>query len=258
MSETRYSARFRFGPTLIEQNAGQTVSVVIDRNGQAPTMTTPLFTLYEPGGAVLVDGSAGAVSGGTITSPTITAGSTASKTLGKNWLVKFTATIDGEARDFYNEAALVLARLYCPVAQGDLVDTHSDLIALMPSNLTSYQSYIDAAWGKVLRKLYRDSIPFWRLRSPSAMFEPVHDWALHLIFKDFKTLLDPADVYDELAAGYKDDFGLAYEGAKSKIDNGEDNTLSEEANPVSSVILLQATSRTGRVSRARSRARRRR
>ena len=49
MTATLYSARFN-GPTLIERDKAQTITVAIERDGSDPTISSATVTLYDPGG----------------------------------------------------------------------------------------------------------------------------------------------------------------------------------------------------------------
>lgn len=251
MPETVYAARFS-GPSLIERNKAQTVSVDLERDGAAPSITSATFTLYKPSGAALsssYDGATATVSGGRITSPSIAAADTVNEALTKDWLVRFDATISSKVYTFYNDAALVRARLYPPIGQTDLVARHRDIAALRPTTLPSLQDYIDQAWADLLTKAYMDGVPFWRWRTPSALRLPLLYRALGVIFRDYATLLDPGDRYTALADSYvgtdhtSGAAEKAYAAMRQKVDGDEDNTVSEDHRSGSPVILLQTTRR---------------
>ena len=243
MSQTVYSARFA-GPSLIEQGKDSTVSVAIERDGAAATITAVSFSLYEPGGNALVDGSVGSVSGGTLTSPTISASATSAKGLDRNWLVRFDATIGGVVEAFYNDAALVKAPLYPPIGQTDLIARHHDIAKLRPTDAASLQPQIDQAWADLISRLYQDGIPFWRLRTPSSLRLPLMWHALEIIFRDYGTLLDAENKYDALADKYEGMYELARGRIQSTIDSGEENILERDLKGSVSVIQLSGLART--------------
>ena len=88
MSDTLYSARFS-GPTLIERNKAQTVSVTVARDGSAPTISSATFTLYDSGGTKVIDATAATIAAGVVTMPvTSPLAPAASDTVG------FSVTID--------------------------------------------------------------------------------------------------------------------------------------------------------------------
>jgi hypothetical protein len=243
MTATLYSARFS-GPTLIERDKAQTVSVNIERSGSAPTITAATFTLYDPGGNAVIDGAAAAISGGEI-SGSIGAADLDGKSYGLGWLVQFDATIGGKVYRFLNDAAVCLARLYPPIAHTDLVNRHSDVANLLATGVTSLQTYIDDAWSDLTNRLYSDSVPFWRLRTPSAFRAAMFSRSFALVFRDYSTLLDPGDRYAALADRYEAQYEEDVEKIRSKMDNGEDNTLSASNLSTASVIQLTTSRRNG-------------
>lgn len=249
MSETIYSARW-FGPTLIERGKDQTISVSIEREGSAPTISSGTLTLYRPGGSVLVDAVAGTVSpAGTFNSATIAAATTASEALAARWLVQVDLVIGGKTYTFYNDACLAKARLYPPIGQTDLTDRHTDAAALLGTGVTSLQKYISAAFRSILVSLYSDSVPFWKWRTPSALREVLVAKSFELLFFDYSTLMAGNDRYAAFAQHYADQFEIEYLKLKSMIDTEESNILDEEVAAAAPVIQLSAGARRYRRGR---------
>ena len=243
MSATLYSARFN-GPTLIERDKAQTVSVTIERSGAAPTISSATFTLYDPGGNTVIDGTVASISGGEI-SGSVGAADLDGKSYGLGWLVQVDAAIGGKVYRFLNDSAVCLARLYPPIAHTDLVNRHSDVANLLATGVTSLQQYIDDAFSDLTNRLYSDSVPFWRLRTPSAFRAAMFSRSFALIFRDYSTLLDPGDRYAALADRYGIQYEEDVEKIRSKMDTGEDNTLTSNNLSTSSVIQLTTSRRNG-------------
>jgi len=243
MTATLYSARFS-GPTLIERDKAQTITVDIERSGSDPTISSATFTLYDPGGTKVIDGTAASISGGEI-SGTVGASDLDGKSYGLGWLVQFDATIGGKVYRFLNDAAVCLARLYPPIGHTDLVNRHSDVANLLATGVTSLQQYIDDAWADITNRLYSDSVPFFRLRTPSAFRAAMFSRSFTLIFRDYSTLLDPGDRYAELADRYDAQFEEDIGKIRSKMDTGEDNTLTANNLSTASVIQLTTSRRSG-------------
>lgn len=243
MTATLYSARFN-GPTLIERDKAQTITVDLERGGSDPTITSATFTLYDSGGSKVIDGTVATISGGEI-SGSIGETDLDGKSYGLGWLVQFDATIGGKVYRFLNDAALCLARLYPPVGHTDLVNRHSDVANLLATGVTSLQQYIDDAWADITNRLYSDSIPFFRLRTPSAFRAAMFSRSFTLIFRDYSTLLDPGDRYAELADRYDAQFEEDIGKIRSKMDTGEDNTLTASNLSTATVIQLTSSRRTG-------------
>ena len=242
--ETRYSARWD-GPTIIERDAAQTVAVDLERGGSDASIASATFSLYDPSGSVKVDAQTATISGGEVS---YAIGSTVlqSEAYGSGWLVKFDVVISSQTHSFYNDAALCLARVYPPIGHTDLVARHHDIANLLPSGVTSTQGYIDGAWATLTGRMYSEGVPFWRLRTMSALRDPLILLSLSYAFRDFSTLLDPADRYDELSTRYADQFERAFMQIRSRIDNSEDNAVTGTSNPTSAVIMLSSGRRSGR------------
>ena len=247
MSDTLYSARFS-GPTLIERNKAQTVSVTIARDGGNPTISSATFTLYDSAGNKVIDATTATIASGTV-SGSVASGDLSDYDFGQGWLVQFDCTIGGAVFRFYNDAALALARLYPPIAHADLVRRHSDVANLLASGVTSLQQYIDDAFADICSELYSASVPYWRMRTPSALRAAMFSRCFELIFRDYSTLLDPGDRYAELADRYAEQYQIDIEQIRSKMDNAEDGNLTENNLSTASVIQL-STGRRSSVYRA--------
>lgn len=239
MSDTIYQARIK-GPFLLEQNKDNILTLAIEKDGAAVTLTSGTLTVYRPSGEALVDAVAGSVGGGTFTSATIAAATTASESLGDRWLVRFDIVISGSTETFYTDAALVVARLRPPIGQTDLVARHSEVANLLKTGITSLQGMIEQAWYDVLNRMYSDGVAFWRWRTASALRGVLFARCFELIFRDYSTLLDPDDRYSELADYYAGQYEHEYEGMRSRIDVSEDNTISADSKPASAVIMLSS------------------
>ena len=141
---TPYSARWT-GPTLITKSHDTTVTVDLEHGGSAPTVSAVTFSLYSPSGEAIVDGAAASESGGTL-SYTVTAASMSSQAYAQGWALKFSATIGGDVHDFYNDGALCLARLYCPIGTTDLTTRSSPLAPLPPTGPRDLPTFLPDPW----------------------------------------------------------------------------------------------------------------
>jgi len=241
--ETLYSARWS-GPTLIEQGETQDVSLAIERSGSATSLTSGTFTLYSPAGEALISAQTATISGGTV-SYEIGATDLDDEALGPRWLVKFAVVISGDTHTFYNDAVLCLSRIYPPVGHTDIVGRHGDIANLLPSGTTSTQAYLDEAWSMLTNRMYSESVPFWKLRTPSALRSALLYGALAIIFRDFSTLLDPGDRYDALADRYDADYEREFKALRARFDSSEDNVLTGSQTPTAPVLMLSSGPRRG-------------
>lgn len=239
--EVLYSANWS-GPTLIERDSVQTVSTSIERDATAPTITSATFTLITPDGTSVIDGQTATVAAGVV-SYDIPADTLTTKAYGQRWLVRFDVTIASLVYSFYNDAALCKVRIFPPISHSDLQARHGDITSLLPSGVTSTQSYIDSAWIEITNRMYADAIPFWTIRTMSALRSPLLYRALALVFRDFSTLIDESDKYSELADRYDKSFEMDYMKLRGFFDRGEENIVDDVKSPISSVIVLSSRRR---------------
>ncbi len=239
MSATVYQARIS-GPLLIERNKPNQPTIAIEKDGAVATLASGTLTLYRPDGTALVDAVAGTVATGTFTAASILAATTADESLGDRWLAQFDIVIGGITETFYQDAALVVGRLYPPIGQTDLVARHSEVANLLKTGISSLQGMIEQAWSDVLNRMYSDGVAFWRWRTSSALRGVMFARCFELIFRDYSTLLDPDDRYSELAEYYAGQYDHEYDSMRSRIDIQEDNTISADSKPASAVIMLSS------------------
>ena len=236
--ETNYSAVFS-GPTLIERDTAQTVGVTVTRSGTDATITSATVTLYKPNGDAVIDAQTATVAGGLVTYD-IGSAVLSSEAYGQAWLLRFDVVISSLSYSFYNDAVLCLSRIFPPIGTSALTDRHGDITNLLPTGTTSPQSYIDSAWVELLGRLYSDAIPFWTLRTVSALRPPLLYAALHLVFRDFATMIDPGDRYAELADHYEIKARKEYAKMRGFFDNSQDNQASTERKPGSPLLRLSS------------------
>mgnify|MGYP003629759463 CR=1 FL=1 len=238
---TRYSARFE-GVTLIERDAANVISVSIERANAAPTIASATFSLIDPNGIAVIDAQVATIAAGVVS---YTIGSTvlAAEEYGQRWLVKFAVTIGSAVYTYYNDAAVCLARLSPPVTHADITARHGDITNLLPTGTTSTQGYIDAAWIEITGELYSDAVPFWTLRTVSALRQPLIMRSLTLIFRDFTTLVDSSDKYEILSDKYEKQAQVAMSKLRGFFDRGEADTVDGERKPTAGLIQLSASRR---------------
>ena len=243
---TPYSARWT-GPTLIPRGQDTTVTVDVEHGGSAPTVSAVTFSLWDSAGNVIVDAASASESSGTL-SYTVTAASTTGETLGQGFLLKFSATIGGDQHDFYNDAALTLARLYPPIGTTDLTNRYSRLAALQTTGASDLQKFITDAWTELTTKFYSEGLPFWRMRTPSALRKWLTVQAVVYALDDLALVLGDGGPYREEARRLEDTLPRLYNQIRSLMDTDEDNSVQHQQQPAASVLVLSS----GRVSRYRS------
>ena len=175
-AETLYTVRTPY-PDLIERAREQVVSLPVYRDGAlvAPTQSGSTFSLYKPDGSALIAAASVTVTGSVATYAIPAATLPATLTpLGDGWREEWALKMGSEttARNYRREAALVLRTLYPTVTDADMVALYPDFVTQLGTTGTSFQSQIDAAWGRVLRTLLRRGVLSYLIVDASAL----HDW----------------------------------------------------------------------------------
>lgn len=209
---TPYAAQIRT-VELLERGRAQSTVIRFYRDGSQIVPTAATYTFKKPTGANLLTDETASIDGsGTVSYAHTSEQLATSELLGEGYIQEWTVTIDGEDFIFRRMAALVLKRLYPVISDVDLTATYSDLDALRPSSLSSYQQYIDDAWYQILRRIRNRGMGYeYLMMSAEAFFESHRHLSLYLIFRDFHSSLGQSngrylDLANEHYRLYRDDF----------------------------------------------------
>lgn len=188
-SSTPYSPQIKI-PELMERGKSQTSVLPIYRDGVLVAPTEVRYTLTAPDQTKVVDNAA-ATYPGNIPQYTHSASVLADTlNLGEGYLQEWTVTLDGAPFVFRRNTAIVKRRLYPVISDGDLTSTYSQLADIRPSNLTSYQTYIDEAWYTMIQKLRQEGGGLEYLVMSAESFRAAHqNLTLYYIFRDFHSSL---------------------------------------------------------------------
>jgi len=187
MDTSKYYSNSTRVVVFLERERSQFTDIKIYRDGSQIVPTYATYTLHKPNGDKIVAADTAAIDGdGTCSYTLSVAQLPKTLSLGEGYIEEWAITISGNTYRFRRMAAVVLRRLYPVVNQEDLYNCYSQLAALLPSNLTSYQSFLDTAWEKLLRKLRSQGSGFsYLVTSPESFFDVHLHLCLSLIFFDF-------------------------------------------------------------------------
>ena len=210
-TNTPYAPQIKI-PELLEREKANTTTLPIYRDGVLAVPTEVRYTLYKPDQTKLVDNASASFPGNipTYVHPASQLGS--DLILGEGYLQEWKITIVGDEYIFRRMCALVLRRIYPVVSDGDLTATYSQLADIRPSNLTSYQTYIDEAWYTMMQRMRTEGGGLEYLVMSAESFRAAHqNLALYYIFRDFHSSLGQSngrylDLANEHYAQYKDEW----------------------------------------------------
>lgn len=210
-TNTPYAPQIKI-PELLEREKANTTTLPIYRDGVLAVPTEVRYTLYKPDQTKLVDNASASFPGNipTYVHPASQLGS--DLILGEGYLQEWKITIVGDEYIFRRMCALVLRRIYPVISDGDLTATYSQLADIRPSNLTSYQTYIDEAWYTMIQRMRTEGGGLEYLVMSAESFRAAHqNLALYYIFRDFHSSLGQSngrylDLANEHYAQYKDEW----------------------------------------------------
>lgn len=181
MASTETAYRFRSNvPVMIERGREQvTVLAAYAPDGTAAVPSSATYTLLRPDGTKAVDAASATprAAGGaeyTVAASDIPADSTTP--LGTRWQERWTlAMADGTVRTLRRPAALALFELHPMVADVDLTELYPDLLDSLGNYASNLQTWLDQAWARVMRQLWRNG------DFPYIIVEPtdLYDWVQH-------------------------------------------------------------------------------
>lgn len=204
--EANYSIRMAY-PDYLERARAQTVSCPVYLSGAlvAPSAGTVVF--YSPTGAELASGSV-TITASVATFALAAVDLPATLALGKGYYFVWSLTLGGIGRAFRRDASVVLHAAVPTLTDADLTAVYSDLTRQLASGTTTFESYIQEAWKRIVGRLegqgvYPDHIvTYWSLRE-------VHvELAYHLIALDFGS--SQGGRWLDLAEKHKKEFELAW------------------------------------------------
>lgn len=231
-----YSARFVL-PDLIERGVAGTLRCPMYRAGALVAPTSGTVTIYDEGGTAVVSAASVTITSSVATYPWTPATTLA---LGERWRVRWSLVMpDGVTHSPENEAALVRARLYCPITEADLYRVESGLDPSGAAPLTSLSSYadkIDEAWNKTQLRLIQSGNRPNLIIGPSALRECVMSLALALCFADVGSRVSNP-VHTETAMRYRAQYEAEWSRMKLIYDTTDTGTAGTTRRPASAVVF---------------------
>lgn len=213
---------------LLERGRSQVSDIRVFRDGAQKVPTGGTYTLTSPTGEKIVDGVAVTISGGGTCSYTLSAAQLKdSLKLSEGYLEEWSLTLSDGTPIFRRAAAVVRRRLYPVLSTQDLTDYYSQLNDLLPSNLTSYQPYIDTAWNTILRKIASNGLGYsYLIMSPDSFFEVHLHLTLSRIFQDFHSSLgNQVSHYFELSNQHFDRYRDEWSALNFLYDEENENEI---------------------------------
>lgn len=184
----QYAPRFETA-TLIQRGLTTLLSCPVDRDGELAVPSAGTVAIYDGGGAVLINAAAVTVTDGVATY-SLAGSATEDLDLERGWRLEWALTMDdGIVHTFVAEGGLVRCVPF-PVLSDRVI--WGRVPALNPRGpgqslvrgVTTYQTYIESAWVKLVNDLDADENRVELVLSPHRLREPHLLLTLSLVFAD--------------------------------------------------------------------------
>jgi len=242
-------------PELLERGKANTSTLPIYRDGALVVPDAVRYTLIKPDQTKLIDNATASYPANVPTYVHSAGIMDESLILGEGYLQEWKITIVGEEYIFRRMASVVLRRLYPVVSDADITSTYSQLADIRPSNLSSYQTYIDEAWYNMLQRMRQEGGGLeYLVMSPEAFRAAHQNLSLYYIFRDFHSSLGQSngrylDLANEHFRQYNDEWkriNFIYDHDHNGLSEQPNNRIAKQP-----VIFLSNPGRFGSFRRRR-------
>jgi hypothetical protein len=230
-----YQTRFAF-PAYLERGVSNTTELAVWSGASLVAPTAGTYSLYDSAGLAIVDAQ-----NVTVTNQVATYAVTPASTLavGEGYREEWALTLDGVARYFRREAAVVRRSLWPVVTNADLLTRHPELASVYPPGQSSWGAQIDEAMKVVIRRLIAAGRRPYLVTSSDAFYETELYLTLELVFRMCSTFASGGPGrYLELASYYEKLADKAWDAVRLEYDDDHDGDSDVEGEPTSGVIYL--------------------
>lgn len=164
-------------PAIYQVDRAEVSTMEVYRSGAVVAPDSGTLALYSETGTLLAEPTVSIVSG--VATATIPAQSS----IGEGYRERWEITVEGEVFTKYRDAAVCRSPLRLPLADVDLTALYPDLAQNLGTNATSFQTFLDSAWSRILRKLRSSGdMPYIVVQS-SAFYDAAQHLTLHLVYR---------------------------------------------------------------------------
>lgn len=208
--ETTYAARIAY-PSYVVRASNTTLKLQTYRDSTVYPPASGTFSLHDPSGNVLVNAAAVTVDGAEnqVTYSLSASAIPSTLPLGRGYRETWALTFgDGTYREFRRDMSLVLYAAYPVLVGADLTAIYPELSRQLSADVTSFDSWIDEAWKRILGRLEAQGVfpecivTSWSLREVHA------ELTLHLCCLGFARA--QGGRWLDLAAAHKKEFEMAW------------------------------------------------
>ncbi len=232
MSTTSGEVSYSFGtpyPDVLVRGRACKVAMPVRYNGAlvAPTVSGSSFSLIAPDGSEVVSAQAVTVVNNVARYTIAAVDLPATLTLGEGYQERWTLVLSDRTETVDREAGLCMRPLYPVISDADLTRRYSMLSRTLPTGTTTYQSKIDAAWEEIIRRLWREGVLPYSVKSPDQLSQPHFHLTMHYLYDDCALAQPNVAGWRERAAEHLDRYEKAWAPASWRADTDLDGTVDD-------------------------------
>ena len=233
-TEAIYAARIAY-PQYLERGRQQVVALPVYTDGGLAAPSSGTYTLQGLSEEVVATGAIAVV--GSIAQFTLEATDLPDTTLLGQGYVELWALVmpDGTTRTFRRDAVVVRRALYPVLTDADLDAVYSDLARMRASALSSWQTFRDEAWKRILGRLESQGNLPNLIMTPWSLREVHLDLTLYLIALDQRR--GNAEKWAHLAEHHKREFELGWRRLNFKEADPNTDTARTDRQPAEGVVF---------------------
>lgn len=219
----------------------QSIDLVVEQDGNTPSIASATFTLNNPHGTALVTAGATTIPEAGRVRYSMLAATTESQTLSVNWRGIWAITDSGGTVHTVPEIYAVCRYVpVCPIVQQDLYDLHSELSGMYPKGQKNWYPQIRAGWIRYTQRLWTQQ------RRPELVVSQgsPRDYLLYdTLAGCFRSQITTDDRWSKLAKDYDSRASDEWSKLKFTYDTDDDGTADEQRSSTAVVMLTGARRR---------------
>lgn len=225
-------------PVIIERGVTQTLSFTLLSSGSSVTPSAGTITILNAEGTAIVSAAAMTLGAGVATYSLISTLIPATMEPEERWQITLTLTIASLTETVVKDAVLAIRALHPVVSDTDLTARHSDLLNLLPSTMTNWNTPIQMAYEIIGRRLLAKGRRPWLVMSPWSLYDCHLNLALALVFTDLETYTTGPGKYSELAKKYMAQYESAWGSLEFVYDAGNTGEVKDAKPSVAAITSI--------------------
>jgi hypothetical protein len=223
-------------PQVLVRGRANTSRMELHRSGVLVEPSAGTYQLLDPDGASVASGDVSVVDD--VARFALTAEQLASTLrLGEGYTEVWALTVDGVVRTVRREAGVTRYELAPAFTEADLLLEEPDLVSKLGS-VTSVQGFVDAAWARIIRRLFASSQFPDHIVDRSSLVDPHRELTEHLVFRWLARETPEGHEYRTRYKDHEKAWEAAWERVSWRRDPDQTNTPDQTRHTPTMAIIM--------------------